>query len=43
MGDGWMHIIQLEKVFEATEPLNKYPKCINGKQACPPEDWYFKH
>ena len=43
MGDGWMHIIQLEKVFEATEPLSKYPKCIAGKQACPPEDWYLNH
>ncbi len=36
-GDGWEHEIKVEKIlpFENTA---KYPKCIAGKMACPPED-----
>lgn len=36
-GDDWEHIVTLEKIF----PLDKgvsYPRCIQGKMACPPED-----
>jgi len=36
-GDGWCH----EIVFEGTQPLEagaKYPRCIEGARACPPED-----
>jgi len=36
-GDSWIHTIKLEK----TLPLKieeKYPKCIAGRMACPPED-----
>lgn len=36
-GDGWEH----EVVFEGcpqTEPGRKYPLCLEGKRACPPED-----
>ncbi len=36
-GDGWEHEILLEKVF-APEPGVRYPRCIGGARACPPED-----
>lgn len=36
-GDGWEHEILLEGVLLA-EPSTKYPKCVAGKLACPPED-----
>ncbi len=36
-GDGWEHSIVLEKVIEA-EARVKYPRCIDGDRACPPED-----
>lgn len=37
MGDSWDHIILLEKIL-APDPKIKYPICIKGKRACPPED-----
>lgn len=37
MGDSWWHTIQIEKTLLA-EPGVKYPRCIDGKRACPPED-----
>lgn len=36
-GDGWEHEVQLEKIL-APEPGAKYPVCIEGEMACPPED-----
>jgi hypothetical protein len=36
-GDGWQHDVVLEKVTES-EPGAKYPRCIDGERACPPED-----
>lgn len=36
-GDSWIHTIKLEKILPATIG-EKYPKCIVGKMACPPED-----
>jgi len=36
-GDSWQHEIRLEKTLE-TEPKVKYPRCIDGARACPPED-----
>jgi DNA-binding transcriptional regulator YdaS (Cro superfamily) len=36
-GDSWQHEVILEKVTEP-EPGAKYPRCIDGEQACPPED-----
>jgi hypothetical protein len=36
-GDGWVHIIELEAILESVEGIN-YPRCIDGKRACPPED-----
>ena len=36
-GDNWEHMIILEKILPR-EPGIKYPRCIKGKRACPPED-----
>ena len=36
-GDSWDHQILIEKILPA-EPDMKYPICIKGKRACPPED-----
>lgn len=36
-GDGWRH----EVVYEGVQPVEaraKYPRCIEGARACPPED-----
>ncbi len=37
MGDGWRHTIQVEKTPPA-EAGGRYPYCVDGKRACPPED-----
>ena len=36
-GDNWDHVIQVEKVLDA-DPQVKYPRCVKGSRACPPED-----
>ena len=36
-GDGWKHEIKVEKVLEPEAGV-KYPVCIAGERACPPED-----
>jgi hypothetical protein len=36
-GDNWEHTILLEKEIDMVEGED-YPKCIAGKNACPPED-----
>jgi hypothetical protein len=36
-GDNWEHDIVLEKILDPT-PDTKYPRCTDGKRACPPED-----
>jgi hypothetical protein len=36
-GDGWMHELAFEGRSEA-EPQVKYPRCVEGENACPPED-----
>ena len=36
-GDGWNHTIVFEKLLPL-DPIEKYPRCIKGKRACPPED-----
>lgn len=36
-GDGWYHSIEFEGQFNAGEKT-KYPICLDGERACPPED-----
>ncbi len=36
-GDSWEHTIEVEEVLPS-EPKTKYPRCVEGKRACPPED-----
>ena len=36
-GDSWEHTITFEKPV-AREPKAKYPRCVAGERACPPED-----
>ena len=36
-GDDWRHAIHIE-AWKDAEPGVRYPRCIGGKRACPPED-----
>jgi hypothetical protein len=36
-GDGWEHSIKLEKILPRETGV-AYPRCIDGRGACPPED-----
>jgi hypothetical protein len=36
-GDGWLHKIVLEGIYLQKRGI-KYPNCLDGKRACPPED-----
>lgn len=36
-GDDWQHELMLEDILVKT-PRGRYPKCIDGYGACPPED-----
>jgi len=36
-GDGWGHIILVEKILPPEDGVH-YPRCVKGKRACPPED-----
>ena len=36
-GDSWEHILLVEKILPAEKSV-RYPVCIKGKRACPPED-----
>lgn len=36
-GDGWNHEVLLQKIL-LPSPAVKYPICVGGKRACPPED-----
>ncbi len=36
-GDSWEHILLVEKILPADKGT-RYPVCIAGKRACPPED-----
>jgi len=36
-GDGWRHSLTVEKILEPEAGV-RYPLCLAGKRACPPED-----
>jgi hypothetical protein len=36
-GDSWAHEVVVEKILPA-DPKKKYAVCLDGKNACPPED-----
>jgi len=36
-GDNWRHTIELEEILEPVKGF-KYPFCVDGERACPPED-----
>jgi len=36
-GDNWQHSIELEEIVEPVKGF-KYPFCVDGARACPPED-----
>jgi hypothetical protein len=36
-GDSWEHEILIEKIL-TPDPQARYPFCLDGKRACPPED-----
>lgn len=36
-GDGWEHELKIEKVLPAESAVH-YPRCTEGRRACPPED-----
>ena len=36
-GDDWKHVVRLERILPREEK-KKYPFCVDGKRACPPED-----
>jgi Plasmid pRiA4b ORF-3-like protein len=37
MGDSWEHEVLVEKVLPADSQV-RYPVCLTGKRACPPEN-----
>lgn len=36
-GDSWEHTILVEKILDP-DPDTRYPRCVAGRMACPPED-----
>jgi hypothetical protein len=36
-GDNWQHRVELEKILPPKKGV-KYPCCLDGRRACPPED-----
>jgi hypothetical protein len=37
MGDDWVHLVEIEELFEA-DPKIKYPRYLDGEWAAPPDD-----
>ncbi len=36
-GDDWKHIVEIEKTLQPEDGI-RYPRCVKGERACPPED-----
>ncbi|MBU0756514.1 MAG: plasmid pRiA4b ORF-3 family protein [Nanoarchaeota archaeon] len=36
-GDNWQHLVVVEKILD-NDPFQKFPVCVGGARACPPED-----
>ncbi len=36
-GDSWRHVIEIENTLPPEEHV-RYPRCLDGRRACPPED-----
>lgn len=36
-GDSWIHTVTFQKSV-ARDPAAKYPRCVDGERACPPDD-----
>ena len=36
-GDNWEHVITLEEILPRERDV-RYPRCVDGERACPPED-----
>ena len=41
-GDDWLHIVMLEEILPRIKGV-KYPLCVDGARACPPEDCGGSH
>jgi len=45
-GDNWEHLVEIEQELPAERNV-RYPRCIEGARACPPEDsggaWEYAH
>ena len=37
-GDCWLHLLTVEKIIATAEPVCTVALCIDGENACPPED-----
>jgi hypothetical protein len=37
-GDGWRHVLTIEKVLDPKKVLGEVPQCLEGANACPPEN-----
>jgi hypothetical protein len=36
-GDSWTHVIEVTSILQAVSGM-RYPRCVAGERACPPED-----
>ncbi len=39
LGEGWRHLVVVEKIRPRGDTFPGHPVCLAGARACPPEDW----